>query len=87
MLFYTPQQSILTFYLGVLLISLMCHTPIVILRQLKLFYFNDLMMKYTPKIRCRRVRLMLSEQVLARWQRLVAFRKAKNLLHWVMHTV
>ncbi len=30
---------------------------------------------------------MLSEQVLARWQRLVAFVKATNLLHQVMRAV
>jgi len=30
---------------------------------------------------------MLSERVLARWWRLVAFMKATNLLHWVMQAV
>jgi hypothetical protein len=30
---------------------------------------------------------MLSERVLARWWRLVAFLKATNLLHWVMRAV
>ena len=30
---------------------------------------------------------MLSEQVLARWWRLVAFMKAMNLLHQAMHLV
>ena len=30
---------------------------------------------------------MLSEQVFARWQCLVAFMKALDLLHWVMHMV
>jgi len=30
---------------------------------------------------------VLSEQVLARWWRLVVFVKATNLLHWVMHAV
>jgi len=30
---------------------------------------------------------MLSERVLARWWRLVAFMKATNLLHWVMRAV
>ncbi len=45
-------------------------------------------MKYIPKIRGRRVRLMLSEQgVLAQWRRLVAFRKATNQLHWAMHAI
>jgi len=33
------------------------------------------------------VTLMLSERVLARWRRLVAFMKATNLHHRVMHTV
>ncbi len=33
------------------------------------------------------VQLMLLEQVLVRWQRLVAFRKPMNLLHWVMCVV
>jgi hypothetical protein len=31
--------------------------------------------------------LMLSERVLARWWRLVAFMKAMNLIHWAMRTV
>jgi hypothetical protein len=57
----------------------MCHTPI-LLGQLELF-FNNLTMKYTPKIRGRRVRLMLSKRVLAQWRRLVAFMKATNLLY------
>ena len=30
---------------------------------------------------------MLSERVLTRWWCLVAFVKATNLLHWVMHSV
>ena len=30
---------------------------------------------------------MLSERVLTRWWRLVAFVKAMNLLHWVMRSV
>jgi hypothetical protein len=41
-------------------------------------------MKYTPKIRCRHVRLVISEQVLARWWRLVAFMKVRNLHHLEM---
>jgi hypothetical protein len=31
--------------------------------------------------------LMLSERVLARWWRLVAFMKAMNLIHWAMRAV
>jgi len=31
--------------------------------------------------------LAISERVLARWRRLVAFMKAMNLLHWVMHGI
>jgi hypothetical protein len=31
--------------------------------------------------------LMLSEQVLAQWQHLGAFRKAMNRLHWAMRAV
>ena len=30
---------------------------------------------------------MLSEQVLTQWRRLVACKKAMNLLRWLMHTV
>ena len=51
----------------------MCHTPLLLLGQLKPF-FNNLTMKYTPKIRGRHVQLMISELVLARLRRLVAFR-------------
>ena len=38
-------------------------------------------MKYTPKIRVRHVQLMILKRVLAQWRRLVAFRKALDLLH------
>jgi len=44
-------------------------------------------MKYTPKIRGVRVRLVISERVLAQWWRLVAFMKATNLHHIAMRTV
>ena len=44
-------------------------------------------MKYTSKFRGRRVRLMLSEQLLAQWRRLVAFMKAMDLLHQAMHGI
>ena len=58
----------------------MCHSPMS-LGQLEPF-FTDLTMKCTPKIR-----EMLSEQVLARWRRLVAFRKALDLVHQLMCAV
>ncbi len=68
-----------------LLISLICHTPIVIRGQ----HVN-----WSPFSRWNRrnnqrwrVRSMLSERVLARWWHLVAFMKATNLLHWVMWAV
>ena len=63
----------------------MCHTPIVIRATRALFqWFDD---EIYPNIRGRHVRLMLLEKVLAQWQRLVAFRKAMNLLHQAMHVV
>ena len=44
-------------------------------------------MKHATKIRGRHVRLMQLEQVLAQWWCFVAFRKAMNLLHWVMRAI
>ena len=44
-------------------------------------------MKYTPTIRGRCVQLMLLEQVLTQWRRLVAFMKAMDLLHWAVHAI
>ena len=54
MLVQPPQQSILPYYLG-------CVIPLLLLGQIEPFVFNNLMMKYTPEIRCMHVRLMLSE--------------------------
>jgi hypothetical protein len=47
-------------------------------------FFDDLTMKYTKQNGGRHVRFMLSEQVLTRWRRLVAFKKVRNLLRWAM---
>jgi hypothetical protein len=41
--------------------------PLLLLEQLEPF-FSNLTMKYTPQIRGRHVRLMLSDQVLTRWR-------------------
>ena len=47
-------------------------------------FFDNLTIKYTTTNGGRHVQLMVLEQVFAQWQRLVAFRKPMNLLHWVM---
>ena len=53
-----------------------------------LFNYFNLKMKYTTKSGGRHVQLMLSsEQVLAQWWHLVAFRNTMSLLHWVIHMV
>jgi hypothetical protein len=44
-------------------------------------------MKYTPKFRGTHVQLVIPEQALAQWRRVVAFRKAMNHLHWAMCAV
>jgi hypothetical protein len=44
-------------------------------------------MKINTNNRPQHVQSMLLEQVLTRWWRLVAFRKATNLLHWAMRSV
>ena len=46
---------------------------------------QDMEQKHNPQPQHNR--LMLSEQVLARWRRLVAFMKATNLLHRAMRAV
>jgi hypothetical protein len=50
-------------------------------------FFNNLTMKNIGKNRCWHVRLMLLEQVLARWWHPVASSEALNLLHWAMSVV
>ncbi len=57
-----------------------CVTPLLLLGQLELF-FNNLTMKYTPEIGVGMSDWCLSEQVLTRWQHLVDFMKATNILH------
>ena len=68
-----------------LLISLVCHTPIAIRGQhVNLSPFSGWNVRNNW---CWCVQLMLSERVLAcRWC-LVAFMKAMNLLHWLMRSV
>ena len=53
--------------------------------QLKPF-FDVLTMKYTKQNGGRHVQFMLLDQVLTQWRRLVAFKKARNLLRRVMRT-
>ena len=68
-----------------LLISLICHTPIVIRGQhVTGALFHDEIAKTTG---VGVSLLMLLERVLARWWRLVAFMKATNLFHQGMHAV
>jgi hypothetical protein len=63
----------------------MCHTPIVIRgHPFTLWPFSQGNKRNNQRWH---VRLMLSEQVLARWRLLVALRKAMNLLYQAMHTV
>ena len=66
--------------------SVWCVTPLLLLGQLELF-FNDLTMKYTPEIGVGMSNWFLSERVLPRWQRLVAYMKAMDLLHRAMHVI
>ena len=84
MLYKPPQQSILTYYVGA------SHqfdvSPLLLLGQLELFS-NNLMMKYTPEIGVGMSDWCLSERVLTRWWRLVAFMKAMDLIHRAMHEV
>jgi hypothetical protein len=77
----TSQLSIQLFYLSASH-QIDVSYPLIVIRATQAL-FNNLTMKYTPKIRGRDVQLMLSERVLARWRRLVAFMKAMNLLYWV----
>ncbi len=65
-----------------LLISLICHTPIVIRGQHALFH-DEIAETTGVGVSL----LMLSEGLLAQWWRLVAFMKATNLLHQSMQAV
>ena len=81
----TPQLSVQSFDLGASHHIDVSYPYCYYLGQLEPF-FNNLTTKY-PKIRGRHVRLMILERVLAQWQRLVAFRKDLDLLHWAMSAV
>jgi hypothetical protein len=50
-------------------------------------FYAKLTMKKLVKNRGMHVRLLLSAAILAQWRRLVASKKALNLLYWAMHAV
>jgi len=49
-------------------------------------FFDVLTIKYVKQNGSRHVQFMLLEQALTRWRRLVVFKKARNLLRWMMCT-
>ncbi len=71
-----------------LLISSICHTPIVIWATLLLHApFQQVDHEKTKKSSCWHDQLLISEQILAWWQCPVAFSEALDLLCWAMCAV